>query len=245
MKKIGIALGIALVAVAVGARAERRERRTDAWEKDFTIARERLATTGRNDYFILEPGWQIVMKDGREEVTITVLDETEEIDGVTTRVVEERETKGDRLVEVSRNFLAIDRETQDVYYFGEDVTKYRRDGRPYAAEDAWRAGVDGARPGLLMPGTIRIGHRYYQEVAPGVAMDRAENVSLDEAVETPAGAFEGCLKVIETTPLEPGERSIKLYARGIGMIGDGGLRLAKRPGTGAGSAGPEPARRPR
>lgn len=191
----------------------------------FAISRSTLAVTGRNDYLVLEPGWQVVMGEDDEEVTITVTDETEAVDGATTRVVEERETKGGRLVEVSRNFLAIDPATADVYYFGEDVEKYR-DGTPYRAADSWRAGVDGARAGLLMPGTVRVGLRHYQEVAPGVAMDRAEIVSVGETVTTPAGTFENCLKVIETTPLEGGE-SPKLYARGIGMIGDGDLRLVR------------------
>lgn len=195
------------------------------WEDSFAINRATLATRGRNDYLVLEPGWQLVLREDDEEVAITVTDETEIVDGVATRVVEERETKGGRLIEVSRNFLAIDPATRDVFYFGEDVEKYR-DGRPYRARDAWRAGVDGARPGLLMPGTVAVGRRYYQEIAPDVAMDRAEIASTSDTVTTPAGTFEGCLRIVETTPLERGE-SLKLYARGIGMIGDDDLRLVR------------------
>jgi len=48
-----------------------------------------------------------VLEDGRERLTITVLDQTRTIDGVEARVVEERETSGDELREVSRNYLAI------------------------------------------------------------------------------------------------------------------------------------------
>ena len=49
---------------------------------------------------------------------------------------------------------------------------------------AWLSGVKGARFGLLMPGTIHLGLKYYQEFAPGVAMDRAEIISVNETVVT-------------------------------------------------------------
>ncbi len=62
--------------------------------------------------------------------------------------------------------------------------------------------------------------KYYQEVAPNVAMDRAEVVSLEETLETPAGVFVDSLKTLETTPLNRLERSFKTYAPGIGLIQD-------------------------
>jgi hypothetical protein len=67
--------------------------------------------------------------------------------------------------------------------------------------------------------------RYYQEVAPGVAKDRAEIISLDEAVETPAGKFDNVLKVEETNPLEGNEKEYKFHASGIGLIQDADLKL--------------------
>ena len=88
-------------------------------------------------------------------------------------------------------------------------------------------GVKGAKFGLMMPGIPLLGARHYQEVAPEVAMDRAEIVSLKETVKTPAGEFKNCLKVEETTPLEPGTKGYKYYAPGVGLVRDGGLRLAK------------------
>ena len=60
-----------------------------------------------------------------------------------------------------------------------------------------------------------------------MAMDRAEIVSLSETVETPAGKFENCLEVEETTPLEPDVKEVKVYAPGVGLIVDGGLRLVR------------------
>ena len=105
---------------------------------------------------------------GGEELVITVLDDTEIIDGVTTRVVEERETRGGALAEVSRNYYAIDPATRDVYYFGEQVDEYSG-GRVASHSGAWRSGAAGAQFGLMMPGEPRVGQKHYQEIAPDVA----------------------------------------------------------------------------
>jgi hypothetical protein len=69
--------------------------------------------------------------------------------------------------------------------------------------------------------------KYYQEIAPDVAMDRAEILSLNEVVTTPAGIFTNVLKVEETTPLEPGVKENKFHAPGIGLIQDADLKLTK------------------
>jgi hypothetical protein len=92
---------------------------------------------------------------------------------------------------------------------------------------AWLAGKDGARAGLIMPGHPRLGMRYYQEIAPEVALDRAEIVSLDESLETRAGAFSSCLRTEEGTALDTGEREFKTYASGIGLIQEEDLLLAQ------------------
>jgi hypothetical protein len=65
--------------------------RADTWTSEFPIDKQDLASTGRNPYFILESGYTIVLRGGNEELTITVLNETKMVDGVETRVVEERE----------------------------------------------------------------------------------------------------------------------------------------------------------
>ena len=199
--------------------------RADAWTTDFSIEKQDLASTGRNPYFILEPGYYLVLKGGNVELIITVLNETKMVDGVETRVVEERETKGGKLREISRNYFAISKRTNDVFYFGEDVDIYK-DSKVVSHSGAWLSGVKGARFGLMIPGQPSLNARYYQEVAPGVAMDRVEIVSLSETVKTPAGEFTNCLKLKETTPLEPGVTDYKYYTPGIGMVQDGLLRLA-------------------
>jgi hypothetical protein len=220
-------LATALVAAAcLSAAAQRNQPNDQSWTRDFPVERDELASTGRNPYFVLEPGSASVLEAGGERLVVTVLGETRKIDGVETRVVEERETKNGQTVEVSRNFYAISRRTNCVFYFGEEVDIYRG-GKVAAHEGAWLSGADGARFGLMMPGLPLLGARYYQEVAPRVALDRAEIVSLSETVRTPAGEFRGALKVAETNPLEPGAREFKYYARGIGLIQDGSLKLVK------------------
>ena len=87
-------------------------------------------------------------------------------------------------------------------------------------------GSNGARFGLIMPGTPLLGAKYQQEVAPKVAMDRAEIISLTETMQTPAGTFEKCLKTEESSVLERG-KEYKLYAPEVGLIMDGNLRLTK------------------
>jgi hypothetical protein len=220
---LGMALLTATAGLAAPAGAVKKE-----FTDEFMIEACAFETTGSNPFFKLEPGYQLVL-EGREDredvkVVITVLDETKMVGGVQTRVIEERETKDGELVEVSRNYYARCTQTNSVFYFGEDVDNYE-DGVIVDHEGAWLAGQNGARPGIIMPGTVLLGARYYQEIAPNDdALDRAEIVSLDETVNTPAGTFSDVLKTIETTPLEKG-KSTKLYAPGVGLIQDGSIKL--------------------
>jgi hypothetical protein len=189
----------------------------------------RFLAEGENRYFILKPGYQLRLlgkESGKQvELVVTVTDDTRVIAGTRTRVVEERESQGGELVEISRNYFAFEPSTKNIYYFGEDVDIYQR-GTVVNHEGSWLAGVAGARFGLMMPGTPRVGMKHFQEQAGGLAMDHAEIVSLTERVVTPAGTFAGCLKTKETTPLEKGAVEYKVYAPGIGLLKDGELTLA-------------------
>ena len=200
------------------------------WTTTFTVEPADLSPTGRNPYFILEPGYQQYF-EGRDDdaavtLTITVLDETKKVGDVVTRIVEERETEGGKLVEVSRNYFAVCTRTNNVYYFGEDVDMYKN-GKVVSHDGSWLSGKDGAKFGLAMPGSPLLGTRYHQEVAPKIAMDRAEILSLSEEMKTPAGTFKNCLKIEETTLLEPGDKASKYYAAGIGLLNDGPVKLVR------------------
>jgi hypothetical protein len=196
------------------------------WQEEFDISGCTMASTGNNRYFILEPGFQLVLEGGSEVLVITVLDETVEVDGIQTRVVEERESKNGEIIEVSRNLFAICEQTRDVYYFGEEVDMYQA-GQLASHSGAWRSGEANAKFGLIMPGNPAVGMKYYQEIAPGVAMDRAEIASLGETFSTPAGEFSNSLKTKEGTALNPLEVEYKTYAPGIGLIQDEKLLLTE------------------
>jgi len=218
------ALLVSVVPTNNGIRAQSAN--DSSWRTEFALEKGELSATGRSDYFVLEPGHVMTLEGGNERLIITVLDETKTVAGVETRVVEERETKAGQLVEVSRNYFAISRRTSDVFYFGEEVDIYKN-GKVADHEGAWLSGVKGAKFGLMVPGQPTLKAKYYQEIAPGVAMDRAEVVSLAETIRTPAGEFKNCLKTEETTPLEPGVKEFKYYARGVGLVQDGALKLVK------------------
>jgi len=195
------------------------------WQDKFDIAGCNVQTTGRNEYFVLEPGFQLVLEGGDTKLQITVLDETKTVDGVETRVVEEREWKDGKLYEVARNYFAICEKTKDVFYFGEDVDFYEN-GKVVKHDGSWLAGKNN-RAGLMMPGAPALNMRYYQEIAPGVAMDRAEIVSLTDTCKTPAGTFSRCLKVKEGSAIELAATEYKYYAPGIGLVSDQEVKLIK------------------
>ena len=199
------------------------------WLQSFPVDVKELATQGESPYFVLKPGYQATFEEGKAadkggKLVITVLNETLNVGGVNTRIVEEREWKAGELIEVSRNYFAIHPPTGDVYYFGEDVDMYKK-GKVASHDGSWRHGTNGAKFGLMMPGKPAMGMRFYQELAKGVAMDRSEIVSLTDKLTTRAGAFERCLKSRETTPLEILAREYKIYAPGVGLVKDGDLEL--------------------
>jgi len=197
------------------------------WRDSFHVNKADLGATGANSYLTIQPGRVLKLVAGKDRLTVSILPETKTVDGVATGILEEREEKNGQLIEVSHNYFATDPNTGDVYYLGEDVDNYK-DGQIINHESAWLAGEKGARFGLMMPGKPKKGDKYYQEIAPKVAMDRVEIVSVNETVKTPAGTFEHCVHLRETTPLEP-DVSHKYYAPGLGMIKDDDFELAEKP----------------
>jgi hypothetical protein len=209
-------LVVMLAAVAAGA----------DFQSTFAVDKKNLGVTGTNPYFNLTPGYTLEYRHGKATAVIKVLAETKRIDGVETRVVEHREMKNGKLAEVTRDYYAMDAATGDVYYFGEDVDVVS-DGKVVGHKGTWLSGVNGAKFGLMMPAAPRAGQRFYQELAPGVAMDRVEIVSVEEAVVTPAGRFAKCVHVRESSPLEKALRDDKWYAAGVGQVRDAKMVLVR------------------
>ena len=140
------------------------------------------------------------------QLHVTVLDAVEVIAGVTTHVVEERESHDGELVEVSRNYF-VEASDGTVCYFGEDVDIYE-DGAVVSHEGAWRGDGPGNQPGIIMPADPRPGTKFVMESAPGVAEDQGTVVG-SGPVEVPAGAFPDAIRVKELNPLD-GDRGLKV-----------------------------------
>jgi hypothetical protein len=200
-----------------------------AYTESFDLDSCTFKTTGENMYFVLEPGFQLILQgvDGKGTVKllITVLNETKKIGNIETRIVEENESVNGKTVEISRNYFAFCVQTSSIFYFGEEVDIYK-DGKIINHEGAWVAEGKN-KAGIGMPGLILLGARYYQEIAPGIAMDRAEIISMTETMKTPAGNFVNCLKTEETNAIKPKEKEYKVYAPGIGLLKDEELLLVK------------------
>lgn len=193
----------------------------DPFTSEFPIDKRELTSTGRNPYFVLEPGYQVTLEDAKdkERLVITVLNETKVVDGVETRIVEERETKDGKLVEVSRNFFAISKSDRSVYYFGEDVDMYK-DGKVVSHEGAWQSGLKGAKFGLMMPGQPALKMKYYQEVAPGRRDGPRGN-------RQPHRDRESSGRRVQELPENGGDHAARTRGQGVQV-----LRARPRPGAG-------------
>lgn len=153
---------------------------------------------------------------------VTVFDGFERVGAVDTRVVEEREWEDGELVEVSINYFA-QTEEGTVCYFGETVDIYE-DGEVVGHDGSWRADEAGHAPGIIMPAHPRVGMRYPQEWAPGIAEDRAAVLALGEGAETEWGIFAKTLRTLDFNPLD-GDSGEKVYALGVGLVVDGPAEL--------------------
>ena len=176
-----------------------------------------------NPFFPLFVGDELVLEGEDDEgtfleVVITVLDETEVVAGVTTRVVEEAESGDGEIVEISRNFYA-QAPNGTVCYFGEDVDIYE-DGEIVSHDGEWRAGENGNLPGIIMPGNPQIGQVYQQEFAPGIAEDQSEIVAMGETIDVPAGVFSDTLSTLDCNPLDKSSIDEKVYVEDIGLAID-------------------------
>jgi hypothetical protein len=173
-----------------------------------------------NPYLPLRPGSRWVYESAGadpETTTVTVTEDTREVQGVTTTVVHDvvRDSEG-TVVEDTFDWFAQDT-AGNVWYFGEDTTEYDDRGRPDDS-GSWEAGVDGAQAGVVMLAEPRVGDGYQQEFNPGQAEDRAEVLSRDESVNVAFDSFTDVLQTQDTTPLEPGLVEQKYYAPGVGLI---------------------------
>jgi Ca2+-binding RTX toxin-like protein len=172
-----------------------------------------------NPFMTLTPGTTFVYDDAEAGAvtTVTVTRQTKVIDGVTCVVVHDVARENGIVVEDTYDWFAQDAEG-NVWYFGEDTRAFKP-GNPnfVSTEGSWKAGVDGARPGIVMLADPDVGDRYRQEFAPGVAEDRAKVLSLDANADVIYGSYDNVLKTKDINPLDPSVEH-KYYVRGVGNI---------------------------
>jgi hypothetical protein len=182
-----------------------------------------------NKFFTLTPGKKMIYEseteDGFERIEFYVTHDKKTVMGVENTVVWDRVWLDGDLIEDTYDWYSQDK-YGNVWYFGED-SKEMLDGKIINHAGSWEAGVDGAKPGIIMKANPVVGDIYQQEFYKGEAEDMAEILALGESVQVPAGNYKGCLKTLDYTPLEPGVEEHKYYCEDVG-----GLVLEVKPDSG-------------
>jgi hypothetical protein len=161
-----------------------------------------------NPYLGYQPGTGFHYKGVRGKTPQTddavVLHKHKWILGIRCTIVRDTVSEHGRAVERTFDWYAQDTQG-NVWYMGENSLE-RQHGRFVRASDSWESGVDGGKPGIIMPGRPRLGDAYRQEYyPPGQALDEARVVSVRPLV------------TLERSPLEP-QTEKKYYVRGVGEV---------------------------
>jgi hypothetical protein len=176
-----------------------------------------------NAYFPLEPGVTFVYagtKDAKSAVDVfAVSKETKLIDGVKTRVVNDRLYLNGVLEERTTDYYSQDR-CGNVWYFGEDTAVLDERGNVVDTGGSFRAGVDGAQPGVYIQAHPQVERTFRQEWSPGNAEDQFKVLSKKATITVPFGTFRHALRTQETTALEPEVVDNKYYVKGLGQVAE-------------------------
>jgi hypothetical protein len=173
-----------------------------------------------NPYMTLTPGTTFVYVDkagtGNISNEVTVTTNTLVIAGVTCVEVHDTVYANGVLTEDTLDWFAQDT-AGNVWYFGENSKEL--DGvLVTSVEGSFQAGVDNAKPGIIMKANPTPGDFYRQEFDLSNAEDIAEVADLTNSVVVPYGSFTNCLRTIETSPLEPDALENKFYKAGVGNL---------------------------
>jgi hypothetical protein len=216
MKRITIAGVILTIAVVLALGCGKKAEET----YNPTIDPANFVGTIDNQYLPLTPGTTFIYQgqtaEGTERNEVYVSHQTKQILGVTCIEVRDRVWLEGNLTEATLDWYAQDKDG-NVWYFGEDSKEYQN-GQVISTAGSWQAGVDGAKPGIVMEADPEVGDTYRQEYYKGEAEDMAKVLSLDASATVPYGSFDNCLKTKDYTSLEPGVVENKYFAPRIGNI---------------------------
>jgi hypothetical protein len=146
---------------------------------------------------------------------------------VATRILQESAFEAGSLVEISRNFFA-QADDGTVYYFGEVVDIYEN-GAVVDHEGSWLVGGptepgdprdagNASAPTVFMPATPEVGDTFKPEDLLPIVDETDEVTAVGVRVRVPAGRYDGAIRVVETTELDPADRETKWYAPGVGVV---------------------------
>jgi len=209
-------LGLAVVVLAVAACGSSKSESPSPGRP-----RSGFSANVTNLWFPLRPGSVYRyrgVKDGepsREVVIVTRKAKT--IDGAPCTSVSDRLYLSGRLEEVTTDWYTQD-SRGNVWYFGEKTAELDAKGKVKTTSGSWRAGVDGAKPGIFMFADPGVGRSARQEYLKGQAEDHFQVVRMDESVTVPFKSFRHTMLTKEWTPLEPDVIDHKYYVRGIGTV---------------------------
>ena len=151
-----------------------------------TIDPAAFSATIDNAYLPMVPGTRTIYEahtpDGLQQTTTEVTRDTKMIMGVKTVVVHDTVSLDAKTVEDTLDWYAQDRDG-NVWYFGEATKEFKDDGT-VDTTGSFEGGVNGALPGIIMPGHPQVGDQHRQEYAKGVAEDTGE-VSTSPAAKPP------------------------------------------------------------
>lgn len=184
-----------------------------------------FSTVIDNPLLPMTPGSVYVYSNAGEnaEVTITVTSDTIKLAGVTCLVVHDVNRVDGEIEEDTLDYFAQHKDGS-VWYFGEDTISY--DNGVASTKGSWRAGLNGAKPGIVMFAAPTLGTTYRQEFLLGEAEDVARAVAFNQHVKVPAGTFTNAFQTKDFTAIEPGKVENKYYVPGIGNV------LVVNPATG-------------
>ena len=183
----------------------------------------RFSASVTNKWFPLQPGSTRTytgVKDGEPSKDVFVVQrKTQTINGVPCAVVSDQLYLSGELAERTTDYYTQD-QAGNVWYFGEDTAELDSAGNVTSTEGSWRAGQDGAQPGIYIDAHPVVGHADRQEFYRGHAEDQAWVVQSRSTVRTPMQRFRHVVRTFEWSRLEPGVVSVKLYARGVGIVSE-------------------------
>jgi hypothetical protein len=183
-----------------------------------TINPSAFATEVTHPLFPLPQGKTWSYTEGAtKSVDITVLPERKTLLGVSCMTVHDVVKDGGVIEEDTLDWYAQDKDG-NVWYFGEDTKELDAQGHVLTTAGSWAAGVNGAKPGLIMPAHPSVGDEWREEYLAGEAEDAAKALSLNAGITVPAGKFTGCLKTFNFTRLHPESNEMKVYCPNVGLV---------------------------